>query len=239
MKFIKYLKEDGSVKLYETEEGAKVVEKRYMDYDDGYEVLSKEGDFLTKLQGFDFIPRLISSKTRMTDPDLEDYWGESFEEYTMVEEYIEGITILDWIKENKPSKEDKIEVFLEVLKCIDKIHSVGIVHKDIKPNNIVLKLENGNKKVYIIDFGISTYEGKSFAGVASNKYSCREQKTCGTPAKFAWDNYELGGLYKFMMGEDANKQIGDEFASNIAYNNTEIVMDTEEMIRTIENFYKI
>ena len=52
--------------------------------------------------------------------------------------------------------------FIMILKIIEKIHDIGIVHRDIKPDNIMIdliKLDNGcnEKRVYLIDFGLSDF----------------------------------------------------------------------------------
>lgn len=42
----------------------------------------------------------------------------------------------------------------QMLNCIQSVHKCGIIHRDIKPQNFLLSADN--KKIYIIDFGIST-----------------------------------------------------------------------------------
>ncbi len=73
----------------------------------------------------------------------------------IVMEYINGITLKDYIKQQGiiPWK-DALHFASQVLKALQQAHDKGIVHRDIKPQNIML-LPNGTVKV--TDFGIARF----------------------------------------------------------------------------------
>ena len=73
----------------------------------------------------------------------------------IVMEYIEGITLKDYISHNGalPWKE-AVHFVSQILKALQQAHSKGIIHRDIKPQNIML-LKNGTIKV--TDFGIARF----------------------------------------------------------------------------------
>jgi len=67
--------------------------------------------------------------------------------------YSEG-TLEFYLKQN-PNESDKKEIFRQVLKGLEFIHSQNVVHLDIKPSNVVLQRYGNRLNARIIDFGIS------------------------------------------------------------------------------------
>ncbi len=43
---------------------------------------------------------------------------------------------------------------IQIIQRLRDLHSIGIIHNDIKPNNILINKENG-ELLYLIDFGLS------------------------------------------------------------------------------------
>jgi eukaryotic-like serine/threonine-protein kinase len=71
----------------------------------------------------------------------------------MVMEYVKARTVSEWIRERgKLSVKETLTVSKQLLNAIGHAHSVGVIHRDIKPNNILL-CDNGNVKV--MDFGLA------------------------------------------------------------------------------------
>jgi serine/threonine protein phosphatase PrpC len=80
----------------------------------------------------------------------------------LVTEYIEGISLHQWIIDNpKPSLEEVRVIIEQVVKGLQAFHRQEMVHQDIRPQNIMIDPSN---TVKIIDFG-STY----IAGVTGSK----------------------------------------------------------------------
>ncbi|TVR29020.1 MAG: serine/threonine protein kinase [Balneolaceae bacterium] len=70
----------------------------------------------------------------------------------LVMEYIDGVPISYYCKENNSTLKEKIELFRQVCKAVEYAHRNLIVHRDLKPDNILVK-EDGTVKV--LDFGIA------------------------------------------------------------------------------------
>ncbi len=81
--------------------------------------------------------------------------------YYMVWEYIQGTTLSDVIRENgNLSPQYAAVLSIQALKGLDAIHKVGIVHRDISPENIMMSRdEDGDETVKIIDLGIAKQWG--------------------------------------------------------------------------------
>ena len=95
------------------------------------------------------IPRLIESNSDQFDSEIPLY---------MVGEFIEGKT-LSQILDPALTMEiaDAVNLVRKLLETIQYCHSLGIVHRDIKPDNIIIRHDDIADPV-IIDFGISFNE---------------------------------------------------------------------------------
>jgi len=72
----------------------------------------------------------------------------------MTIEYIKGVSLHDYIKDhfNELLDEDKINLWKEVAYAVDYLHDISVIHRDIKPKNIIVK-ENGT--IALIDYGLA------------------------------------------------------------------------------------
>ncbi len=62
--------------------------------------------------------------------------------------------MLSWLKENPDINEKEVkEIFQRICQTVGKIHDLGIVHRDIKLENILIDAES--KIPFVIDFGLS------------------------------------------------------------------------------------
>ncbi|HKS24457.1 MAG TPA: protein kinase [Thermoanaerobaculia bacterium] len=106
--------------------------------------------------------------------------------YYMVWEFIDGTNIQKWITQNgaMPARLT-IEISIQALNGLDHLHSMGLIHRDISPENIMLSQDHhGKLLVKVIDFGIakSLAEGDQGHGLTQTgmflgklKYASPEQ----------------------------------------------------------------
>lgn len=120
-------------------------------------------------------------------------------------EYISAEPLLDLVYEYKRLKDKMpeylaIEVIEKVSLSLKKVHEMGILHRDIKPHNILV---GDNWKPYLIDFGIarSFQEGKTtyHTTMATPGYSAPEQMTEEGKKTASMDIYALGATLYFCL----------------------------------------
>ena len=70
----------------------------------------------------------------------------------IVQEWIDRITLGEWLR-TKPSKAARKRVFSQLMDALEYIHSLQLVHHDLKPDNILITRNGANVK--LIDFGLS------------------------------------------------------------------------------------
>jgi eukaryotic-like serine/threonine-protein kinase len=85
-------------------------------------------------------------------PKLHAYFEEAGEFY-LVQEFIPGKTVRQLIREKAICDEEKVRRFLlDLLPVLDFVHKRKIIHRDIKPDNIIIRESDG--KPILIDFGL-------------------------------------------------------------------------------------
>ena len=82
--------------------------------------------------------------------------------YYMVWEFIDGTNIQKWIFQNGPMPSRlTVEIAIQALTGLDHLHSMGLIHRDISPENIMLSQDHhGKLLVKVIDFGIAKQLGE-------------------------------------------------------------------------------
>lgn len=93
---------------------------------------------------------------KLNNPDIVKVYSAFEENHTAyyVMEYIEGITLAKKIEsKGKLNPHDAIHIMDQLCAAVDYIHSLNMTHYDLKPQNIMIRENNG--KPVIIDFGLS------------------------------------------------------------------------------------
>jgi serine/threonine-protein kinase len=77
----------------------------------------------------------------------------------IVMEYVEGRTLFDYLdeKEFRVSVDDALGLLQQICRGVDAIHSAGVVHYDLKPENLMISAAS---RVVITDFGLSALAGE-------------------------------------------------------------------------------
>ncbi len=164
-------------------------------------------------------------------PKLYAYFSEN-EQFYLVQEWIQGQTLADIIESQGTFNEAIVrEIVVNLLSVLNYVHSKGIIHRDIKPDNIILQPSSQPwGKPILIDFGAVKETIRSVVNspgvptpslvIGTPGYMAREQ-AIGHPV-YATDIYSLGLTAIFLLtGKhpqdlQANPQTGEIIWQNDA-----------------------
>ena len=139
----------------------------------------------------------------LTHPNIVNVFdvGDDNGVYYIVMELIEGITLKEYIsKKGKLSVKEATSIAIQVSMGLEAAHSHGIVHRDVKPQNIIISMDG---KVKVTDFGIAraaTSNTISSDVMGSVHYSSPEQARNGFVDGKS-DIYSLGiVMYEMVTG---------------------------------------
>ena len=72
-----------------------------------------------------------------------------------VMELVQGLPITEYCNRTKSTKQERLDLFTAVCHAIESAHLKGIIHRDIKPTNVLVTLDYGQPTVKVIDFGVA------------------------------------------------------------------------------------
>ncbi len=124
-------------------------------------------------------------------------FGKADKQYYLVMELLEGGSLDHMIETRKRVPEQEtLEIGIQVASALRAAHQRGVVHRDIKPDNILFNTE-GHAKV--VDFGLARFAGEEKEkkteedGIWGTPYYIAPEKVAGEPEDFRSDIYSLGG----------------------------------------------
>ncbi|MCR4784937.1 MAG: serine/threonine protein kinase [bacterium] len=172
------------------------IKKIKADYENAQELVGSffnEGKALAKLD----CPNIVKVYHMKQDNDT----------IYIIMEYIDGCSLYDLIDKNVPSKETvqkRLVIFEQILEALLYAHGQGVIHRDLKPGNIMIDKED---RVKIVDFGLALLKDNmndvdGAACSAFSKYYSAPEHINHEKTDERADIYSLGAiLYELLTGK--------------------------------------
>src|SRR5262249_49000216 len=127
-------------------------------------------------------------------------------------ELVKGVPITHYCDQNQLTPRERLELFVPVCQAVQHAHQKGIIHRDVKPSNVLVTLRDGAPAVKVIDFGVAKAIGQQLTdktlvtgfaqGIGTPLYMSPEQAALSAvDVDTRSDLYALGVLlYELLTG---------------------------------------
>jgi serine/threonine protein kinase len=158
--------------------------------------------------------KLIASLEHPAIVPVYDVGGEDNHQPFFVMRYMSGGSLAEMIKKRRFSLRDAALVIERLAAALDHAHSKGVIHRDIKPDNVLF---DASDNPYLSDFGVATFtetlDSHTREVIGTPAYISPEQ-ALGEDVDHRADIYGLGAmLYEMLTGE---RPFGEETVVGVA-----------------------
>ncbi len=167
---------------------------------------ARRADFMRR---FEAEARTVAQLDHLHIVPLFDYWQEPDQSAFLIMRYMRGGSLRGLLRGSRLSLEMTVRIIDQVCRALAFAHQKGVIHRDIKPDNILL---DEQRNAYLSDFGIAK-DSLTQAAIERDRASTDERQAPGTPAYAApeqifgqavlpqTDLYALGiTLYECLIG---------------------------------------
>ncbi|NER79440.1 MAG: protein kinase [Leptolyngbya sp. SIO1D8] len=191
------------------------------------DLFQREAKILGKIGNHPQLPRLL------------DYF-ETNQEFFLVQEFINGKTLQQEVRQGGPFSEAGVRQFLsEALPLIQYVHDSKVIHRDIKPANLIRR--NEDKKLVLIDFGavkdkVSPVQGESSEQTALTAYAI------GTPGYAPPEQMAMRPVYAsdlYAIGVTCIYLLTGKSPKDLAYDPTTGEMLWQDLVHVSEHFANV
>jgi len=116
-----------------------------------------------------------------------------------VMEYVDGIPITRYCDQHRLNTEERLRLFLPVCEAVQHAHQKGVIHRDLKPFNVLVTEADGHPIAKVIDFGIA------------------KAMECGSDNTLLTDLGQFVGTPEYMSPEQADVMAGAVDATSDVY----------------------
>ncbi len=171
-------------------------------------VINNDFNPVDRAEYFERFQREARAIARLNHPNIVGVYqfGQYEDSYYMAMVFIEGRDVRQILREYSDRREiipmaDALNIVRGIGGALDYAHSRGVIHRDVKPSNILINKEN---RAILTDFGLalSTNEGTLGQTFGSAHYIAPEQAISSAKAVPQSDLYSLGVcLYEMLTGQ--------------------------------------
>ncbi len=108
-----------------------------------------------------------------------------------VMELVKGVPIDDYCDRERLSTQQRLELFVEVCRGVQHAHQKGVIHRDMKPSNVLVSIQDGKPVPKIIDFGVAKATGQR---LTEQTLFTQLGQWIGTPEYMSPEQAEMTGL---------------------------------------------
>ena len=108
-----------------------------------------------------------------------------------VMELVHGVPITDFCDHHRLAVDERLKLFATVCQAVQHAHQKGIIHRDIKPTNVLVTLHDGEPVAKVIDFGVAKATGQR---LTEKTLFTAFAQMIGTPLYMSPEQAEMSGL---------------------------------------------
>ena len=108
-----------------------------------------------------------------------------------VMELVRGVPITEYCDQNNLTPRERLELFVPVCHAVQHAHQKGVIHRDIKPTNVLVTLHDGKPVPKVIDFGVSKAIHQE---MTERTLFTNFAQMVGTPLYMSPEQAEMSGL---------------------------------------------
>jgi len=108
-----------------------------------------------------------------------------------VMELVKGVPITEFCDEQNLNTGERLRLFLQVCAAVQHAHQKGVIHRDLKPGNVLVTLHDDRPVPKVIDFGIAKAMQQELTEIT---IFTRYQEFIGTPAYMSPEQAQFSGL---------------------------------------------
>ncbi len=108
-----------------------------------------------------------------------------------VMEHVSGVSITDYCDRHRLTTVDRLHLFAQVCQAVQHAHQKGIIHRDIKPGNVLVAADDGKATPKVIDFGVAKATEHR---LTEETFFTEQDVVLGTPAYMSPEQAKGGAL---------------------------------------------